>query len=396
MIQRRLRNSRSIRGFTVLALASAALLASASVALAQVATDAEGRPVLCVQTEGDAGCYSSVQAAVDSAEAGATVFVMPGTYQESVEIAKALTLRGAGREVTTIDAAGADNVVHIAADGVRVEGFTLTGSRLDGVLVNANQFEVVSNTLTGNATLVIPPAPNAGPGALPTVFNNINLQNASWGLVANNTIANSNGRGIRTEGSAAYNAPDFGVVKVVMGRSDHNVIRNNDIHDNHGGCGIVLSTDSSNNLVSGNTVRNNETGLVVSNIPPFGLPNTPFANHIPHSDGNIIVDNILENNPTEGIGIHPIVGTAMGNIVARNIVRDNGPCPACDNHSVGIYVFAGSMPPSASADNVVGPGNVVTGQEWGIFVGGGARGTQVFANEVSVKTGGIPVNNQAR
>jgi parallel beta-helix repeat protein len=337
---------------------------------------------LCVTPDGSGGCVSTIQAAVASAAPGAIVSVAPGVYRESVTIATPLTLRGTGSGTSTVNAGGADNAIHIVADGVRIEGLTVTGSRLDGILVNANRAQIVNNVVTENASLVIPAPPGQ---EIPSVFNQINLQNASDALVADNVLTGSEGRGIRTEGSAAYQAPEFGVEKLVMGRSDRNVIINNRISDNIGGCGIVLSTDSSNNVVIGNTINNNATGLVISNIPPFGLPNTPFADHIPHSDGNVVMNNTIVGNFTEGLAVHPIIGIANGNVVSGNTVRDNGPGPVTGDDTVGIYVWAGPSLegpfPSTAIGTVVGPGNVLSGQAHGIFVGGEAVNTQVFGNE---------------
>jgi parallel beta helix pectate lyase-like protein len=47
----------------------------------------------------------SIQAAVDAARAGDTVYVMPGVYHESVQITKELTLRGAGARSVTLQPA---------------------------------------------------------------------------------------------------------------------------------------------------------------------------------------------------------------------------------------------------------------------------------------------------
>ncbi len=364
------------------------LMVLRAVATALVVLVAVGAPVgaaqapttsVCVNPEGSGGCVRSIQAAVASAAPGAMVWVAPGIYRESLSITTSLTLRGAGADATTLDAAGSDNAIHITADGVRIEGLTITGARLDGVLVNANRAQIVNNRVTGNAQLVIP-APSAE--AHPTVFNQVNLQNASDALVADNVLTGSRGRGIRTEGSAAYDAPEHGIRKVVLGRSDRNVIINNRISDNIGGCGIVLSTDSSNNVVMSNTITNNGTGLVISNIPPFGLPATPFADHIPHADGNIIMNNTVVGNSTQGLAVHPIIGVANANVISGNTVRDNGTSPVTGDDTVGIYVWAGPSPegpfPSTAMGNVVGPGNVTEGQVRGIFVGGEAAETQVL------------------
>ncbi|HWO88840.1 MAG TPA: right-handed parallel beta-helix repeat-containing protein [Chloroflexota bacterium] len=344
---------------------------------------------LCVAPSGTGNCFASIQAAVDAAEPGAVIYVAAGTYHEAVTIAKSLTLQGAGADTTTLDAAGADNAVHITADDVRLQGFTVTGARLDGILINANRAQIVDNTVMGNATLIIPPSPGSPPGAPATTFSNITLQNASDAVIANNTIGGSRGRGLRVAGSEILRFPEHGIEVTVVGRSDRNIIVNNHVHDNTGGCGIVLSTDASDNVVLGNTITNNVAGVIVSALPPFGLPGTPVADHLPHSDRNLISNNLVQNNRLGGIGIVPISGTTEGNVVAGNTVTDNGPCDECEGASVGIFVVAGRTPASQAAGNLVGPGNIVDGQQWGIFVGGTAANTQVFDNRVTVPPGGI-------
>src|SRR4051794_18856051 len=50
----------------------------------------------CVNPAGNGRCYNSVGAAVAAVRAGGVVEVAAGTYNEQVNIDKALTLRGAG------------------------------------------------------------------------------------------------------------------------------------------------------------------------------------------------------------------------------------------------------------------------------------------------------------
>lgn len=70
------------------------------------------------------GIFGEIQAAINDGdtEAGDTIFVEPGTYQENVSInVPGLTLRAAGPDKTVIDGR-----VEVTADGARFEGFTVS------------------------------------------------------------------------------------------------------------------------------------------------------------------------------------------------------------------------------------------------------------------------------
>jgi len=347
--------------------------AAATVALAALtAAGGHARAAsLCVNPGGTSGCMATIQAAVSAAASGDTITVSPGTYQESVTIKTPLTLQGAGAPAPTIDAHGADNGVHIAADHVTLVGFKVTGARLDGVLVNGNYDQILHNNISGNATLVIPP-PAGAPA--PSAWNGVNFQNASWGLIADNDVGNNPGRGIRLEGSAVYDFPDVGIHSVITGRSDHNVVVNNNVHDNQSACGIVLSTDSSDNVVANNTSTNNPAGIVVSALPPFGLPNTPFADHMPHSDGNIVTGNTVQSNLGVGINIDAVSGTDNNSLVMGNVVSSNGVSGESNGKTVGIQINGG---PGTQVDGTVVMGNTVSNQDLPAWIVTGSSVTNV-------------------
>lgn len=94
------------------------------------------------------------------------------------------------------------------------------------------------------------------------------------------------------------------------------------------------------------------------------------------STGNRVTANVVENNgPFSGIGLiempdedHPFPpGPTSGNLVARNVVRDNTACRAdgfCDNDGIRI-------------EPAVGPGNVVLGN---VVRGNGLDGISLFAD----------------
>jgi parallel beta-helix repeat protein len=73
------------------------------------------------------GNYSTIQAALDAAGDGDTVYVYSGTYRETISISCPLRLTGEHRHDTVIDGHRAGTVVHIAAEAV-VDNITVTGA----------------------------------------------------------------------------------------------------------------------------------------------------------------------------------------------------------------------------------------------------------------------------
>ncbi len=80
----------------------------------------EGRMTLTVPDD-----YPTIQAAVDNASPGATVFVRKGEYRENIIVGKALTLEGEDRETTVINGNGSGVVLMILAGRVIINGFTV-------------------------------------------------------------------------------------------------------------------------------------------------------------------------------------------------------------------------------------------------------------------------------
>ena len=71
----------------------------------------------------------SIQAAINSATAGDTIYVHAGTYTENVVVNKTLTLWGDGADMVTVEAElTAEHVFNVTADYVNITGFTATGA----------------------------------------------------------------------------------------------------------------------------------------------------------------------------------------------------------------------------------------------------------------------------
>jgi nitrous oxidase accessory protein NosD len=76
--------------------------------------------------------FSTIQAAINAATPGQTIYVYPGTYNENLVVNKALTIQGADKETTIIQAQpvspyGGDIAIEIKASNVAISGFDISG-----------------------------------------------------------------------------------------------------------------------------------------------------------------------------------------------------------------------------------------------------------------------------
>jgi parallel beta-helix repeat protein len=161
--------------------------------------------------------FATIQKGVDIVCPGGTVNVAAGTYTQNANINKNLTLRGAGRDVTTVNVSG--NGFYVTADGAKISGFTVRAFYSTGIVLDGVQHcNIFSNTFTG-------------------CYYGISLWEAS-----SNTVSNNNANDNRYDG-------------IYLWRSTGNTITNNNASDNWRD-GIVLwdsdGNDVSNNIVSGN------------------------------------------------------------------------------------------------------------------------------------------------
>ncbi|WP_292388290.1 right-handed parallel beta-helix repeat-containing protein [Methanosarcina sp. UBA5] len=164
-------------------------------------------------TEGD---YISIQAAIDEAEAGDTIFVSPGTYVENLKINKQVQIWSESRkpEDTVIRAADpTKSAIEISVDQASFSGFAIEGSKKAGIL------------LTGVKSCYI---------------NNNRVQGAEYGILLkgsdNNTISNNlitlEETGIRLESSNSNNILDNSIAYnygpgISLEESSRNYIYNN-------------------------------------------------------------------------------------------------------------------------------------------------------------------------
>jgi len=179
--------------------------------------------------------FSKIQDAVNNASPGDTVFVREGTYNESVEIGKSLSLIGEDRDLTTIRGQDSDFVISITASNVSVKGFTLNKSISrpsdSGIIIVTSGNTISHNKIVG-------------------IYEGIILYSFSKNMVSDNIILSSNDTGI----SLVF--------------STNNWFIGNTISNNQEGISI---TSSRNNWFIGNTISNNQGGISISGISSFNV-----------------------------------------------------------------------------------------------------------------------------
>lgn len=344
--------------FRVLFLLVCAVLISVSSQNASAKT-------LCVNTAGSNGCYKTISSAVAAASAWDVINVWPGTYKEDVVIGMPLSLIGSGAQSTTIDATGQPNGVfvdgfdHRGLSYVIVQGFTVMNAQWEGVLVvNASDVTIRNNNINNNdkAPAMFTGDPTGCSGQPSFELDETGDCGGGLHLIGvYDSIVSGN----------TITENDDGILVSDESSSTHDVlITHNYVVNNPGECGIVLASHPRvgaiglphNGIyhitVSDNDVENNGVQVGGAGVGIF-------------SDGigagqnsqNVVIHNRLIGNGLGGVALHTHVGPKFG------LPADN----MNENHIIGNYI----------AKNLADQGDTATGGTVGININSGGGGTAV-------------------
>ena len=271
--------------------------------------------------------FKTIQYAIDQCTGGDTINVAAGTYAEaeitaqglepkpyttSVQIDKALTLRGANADVnpvtgtreaeSIIDAGGADRAVNILGNlgVVTFDGFTVRNFANQGICHRFYEREGTTVHVLNN--IVIAPAVAAAHGNSiqvsgdnsTVIGNDVSgalLEDEFWGGTAILVIAADN---VVVRNNSVHNCGDMGIAVAGYGPWGGPAISNIIEHNTVQGCGwgIDLQNDVQNTIIRYNNVLNNgldyTDGSGIATWKPFDV--TP-------SGTKIHFNNIVGNGP---------------------------------------------------------------------------------------------------
>ena len=231
--------------------------------------------------------FTTIQQAINNANAGDTIIVPAGVYYEHVTVNKTVALVGENNKIPIIDGSNLGTVVRITADNVNISGFTLQNSGWGWTRSGVETQQADNCRITNNILF--------------HTCHNIRLNGSRNCIISGNKIDHINqmGYGIRLTESANctvfnnYVAKNIGGI-VFEGSANCTVFGNNVTRNSDG---IRIYSSSFNNRIFANIVFNNSyCGMV------YPLPSAPSP------EGNNIFHNSFINNT------NPFIIQSNGNI----------------------------------------------------------------------------------
>ncbi|NOR48498.1 MAG: PGF-pre-PGF domain-containing protein [Methanosarcinaceae archaeon] len=276
------------------------LLIFAAVMFAVCIMPASAATTITVDDSGGAD-HTTIQAAINAASTGDTIYVYNGSYSENVTVNKQLTLQGEGADVVTVTNSTANHhVFEVTADYVNISGFNVTGatgSFKAGIYLNNNQHcNISNNNASGNYYGIY--MLSSSNNTLTSNTANLNTQYGIYLYSSSNNTLTSN----------TDNSNNLGIY---LRDSSNNTLTNNNASNNIQQ-GIYLKTSSNNNVLTSNTGNSNNLGI-----------------HLESSSNNTLTNNNASNNIQQGIYLF----SSSNNTLTNNTDNSN---------NLGIYLKTSS------------------------------------------------------
>ncbi len=274
--------------------------------------------------------HATIQAAINAASPGDTVYVRSGTgaYNENLIITKSLTLTGEDRDTTIITAQawGSPAISITGQSNVTISNLTIRNDGIDGVYINGcNNISLINNNIYSG------------------YHEGVYITNSSGISLVDNDI--------QSNGTAGF------AVGVWIGgtsyQSGFNLAGNN-IHDSQTGMDIarLLNSTISNNTISNNTLHgislylsngNTFTGNTISNNTRAGMFFVSSSNNMVYN--NNFIDNLawqvfISSSQNNVFNLAKQIG---GNYWNDWTTPDVIPLPNGDGFVDNPYVFAGGQ-----------------------------------------------------
>lgn len=330
--------------------------------------------------------YTTIQAAIDNADEGDTILVLPGKYVECLTIDKSLKLVGSGNS-TVIENSGRQNTIAISpgTTGVTIESFYVNGSGTGtGIYVLRCVNNIIQNNIIANHHIGI----HIYDSSEIIMRNNLMVRNhynlRVWGLFLSHFLHNIDTSNL-ADGKPVYywisqhnkTVPlDAGYVAIV--NSSNIIVKNLNLSHNLSGVLLAYTNDS---FVVNVTASTNERGI-----------------YMVYSHSNTVVNSNFFGN--EWCGISTISST--DNFIARNTLRNNKfafrlshsfpllPCYSTNNVICGNTVenCMDGVYFEESNDNQLSGNLIVDNKRYGIVLDG-STGNSIYKNLIESNEYGI-------
>jgi parallel beta-helix repeat protein len=318
--------------------------------------------------------YSSIQAAINAAGDGDTIFVRDGTYSENVVVNKTLALLGENAQDTIINGS-VKTAVAITSKGVNITGFTIATEDECGILLYSNYSIVSGNNVTGNYEGIELEGSCEDSISGNYVANNyvgIYLDSSSDNNSASGDNMTSNGYGVWISSSSNNSISENNITTnsyygVYSTSSSGNGINENNIANNY--YGIALDSSSNCSSISGNNITNNDYGIYFyssfnDNIVGNNITaNEPFGIFLDYSSKNSMRENNIVNN-YDGIWLE----FSSNNSISENKILISQLAVS----GLGIWVDSSSNYNGIS-------GNSIINNDHGLYVGS-SLGNEIYHN----------------
>lgn len=252
--------------------------------------------------------FVTIQAAINNASDGDTVFVCNGTYYENVVVNKTIMLVGEDRNTTIVDGNGNSFAIHVASDNVSVSGFTIRNSGSHIVQVfNVDNCNLTGNTLTEGSVGIYLMNTKDSHISSNDISNNhigIRFEFCDGCLLENNNVMDNQDAGVYVAYSSNIVASSNFLVENInqgfyLNHSSGNIVRENLVADN--GAGIQFHYSSGNTIVDNNVTGNSEGGITLyystSNVINGNVvTHNGLGMRLAYSGGNTIRDNNIASN----------------------------------------------------------------------------------------------------
>ena len=289
--------------------------------------------------------FGRIQDALDAANDGDIIKVLPGDYKEDLVIDKSVTLMNDNRSCCVIISSTQSNyIIDITASSVSLEGFTIEDQ------TNTSHRKAVIHIQSG--------------------ANDVAIINNLFNLSANGYIVHVDGA---DDSIISTNTAIVGSRGLKITNSNSNNVYENQIENCTRDAGIHLSS-SNNNQIEKNTLRNNEYGVVLQNSNYNTIKNnTIYENDvtgimIESSDSNTILFNDIYSNIINGIQF-----SGSNNIIHSNNIYSN---------NVGVYIGASGF------DNTIYNCTIYDQLSYGLFAATSSSNNVIYNNTFRTNTGG--------